>query len=70
MLFVILNCVLQPRVLPTKLPDGRYFTKSNYKFETYPMKGASRQDMYREEQRHIKSENPIANRHPGGNGPR
>ena len=33
------------------------------------MKGASRQDMYKEEKRHIKSENPVANKHPGGNGP-
>lgn len=47
-----------------------YYTGPNYKLEKTYMPNSSREAMYRAEKRAISEEELVANKHPGGNGPR
>jgi len=47
-----------------------YYASPNYELKKTYMTGATRNEMYQEEKQQIKDKNPVANKHPGGNGPK
>jgi hypothetical protein len=47
-----------------------YYTSPSYELKKTYMTGSSRDEMYQEEKQQIREKKPVANKHPGGNGPK